>query len=174
CGSLLELVQALRRTGWERLPPLWIATRGGQAFLHGPVQLGQAPLWGLGRVLAVEQPDLACTRIDLDPEGPEDQSAALFEELARGPSSDEIAWRDGQRHVHRLVRSEPRTAGALQLDANAAYLITGGFGALGRHVAAWLADQGARHLVLLGRHLPQAPLAELDRLAERGCTVQRV
>ncbi|MDI3412157.1 SDR family NAD(P)-dependent oxidoreductase [Bacillus sonorensis] len=31
------------------------------------------------------------------------------------------------------------------------YLITGGFGALGLLVARWLAERGARHLILMGR-----------------------
>lgn len=35
--------------------------------------------------------------------------------------------------------------------ADATYLITGGLGGLGRTVATWLADRGARHLVLVGR-----------------------
>jgi NAD(P)-dependent dehydrogenase (short-subunit alcohol dehydrogenase family)/aryl carrier-like protein len=174
CGGLLELVQALHGSGWQRMPALWIATRGAQAVLAGPVRLGQAPLWGLARVLAVERPDLTCTRIDLDPEGPEDQSGHVFEELASGPSSDEIAWRDGTRYVQRLVRSRPQATTAVALDPQAAYLVTGGFGALGQRVAAWLADKGARHLVLVGRQLPEAPLPELERLIERGCRVQSV
>lgn len=36
-------------------------------------------------------------------------------------------------------------------DPGACYLITGGLGALGLSVAAWLVEQGARQLVLLGR-----------------------
>jgi NADPH:quinone reductase-like Zn-dependent oxidoreductase len=43
--------------------------------------------------------------------------------------------------------------------ADASYLITGGFGGLGLVCASWLADMGARHLVLLGRRGP-GPEAE--------------
>ena len=32
------------------------------------VSLAQSPLWGLGRVIAAEHPELSCTRIDLDPQ----------------------------------------------------------------------------------------------------------
>lgn len=35
--------------------------------------------------------------------------------------------------------------------ADGTYLITGGFGALGRQVADWLAGQGARRILLAGR-----------------------
>ena len=34
------------------------------------------------------------------------------------------------------------------------YLITGGLGSLGLRVARWLVEQGARHLVLVGRREP--------------------
>ncbi|MEY4550543.1 MAG: hypothetical protein RL685_6738, partial [Pseudomonadota bacterium] len=87
CGRLLELVQALQRTGWRRLPPLWLVTRGAQSLDAAPLDLGRAPLWGFARALSVEQPDLACARIDLDPAGPADASEQLLQELTRGPSS---------------------------------------------------------------------------------------
>src|SRR5690606_3764701 len=38
-----------------------------------------------------------------------------------------------------------------RIDPHATYLITGGLGALGLHVAHWLADKGAQHLVLTSR-----------------------
>jgi NAD(P)-dependent dehydrogenase (short-subunit alcohol dehydrogenase family) len=47
-----------------------------------------------------------------------------------------------------LVRPAlPRT----RIEAQASYLITGGFGAFGLATARWLAARGARHLVLVGR-----------------------
>lgn len=40
----------------------------------------------------------------------------------------------------------------VDIDPDATYLITGGFGAFGSAVARWLVDSGARHLVLVGRN----------------------
>jgi NAD(P)-dependent dehydrogenase (short-subunit alcohol dehydrogenase family)/acyl carrier protein len=40
---------------------------------------------------------------------------------------------------------------SLSFEANATYLITGGFGGFGQKTAEWLIDNGARHLVLTGR-----------------------
>ncbi|MFR9754080.1 SDR family NAD(P)-dependent oxidoreductase, partial [Nocardia sp. 004] len=37
------------------------------------------------------------------------------------------------------------------IDADAQYLITGGFGGFGMTIGRWLVDKGARHLTLLGR-----------------------
>ncbi|MFA6110723.1 MAG: thioester reductase domain-containing protein [Candidatus Latescibacterota bacterium] len=59
---------------------------------------------------------------------------------------------------------------------DATYLVTGGLGGLGLQVAAWLSDQGARHLVLLGRSAPnteaRAALAELTRAGVEVWVVQ--
>ena len=44
----------------------------------------------------------------------------------------------------------------IRITTDGAYLITGGLGGLGLKVAQWLAEQGAGHLVLIGRHgLPE-------------------
>ena len=75
----------------------------------------------------------------------------LFREIGSRESEDQIAFRDGTRRVARLVRAEaplPRTA---EFSPEGTYLITGGLGALGLRTARWLAEHGARHLVLLGR-----------------------
>lgn len=37
------------------------------------------------------------------------------------------------------------------LDENATYVVTGGFGGLGREIVRWMASRGARHFVLLSR-----------------------
>lgn len=42
-------------------------------------------------------------------------------------------------------------AGHFSLDADASYLLTGGLGGLGRSVATWMAERGARNLIFLSR-----------------------
>ncbi|MFN8469353.1 MAG: thioester reductase domain-containing protein [Caldilineaceae bacterium] len=51
-----------------------------------------------------------------------------------------------------LIAAEP----GVVLHSDATYLVTGGLGALGLRLAAWLVQHGAQHLVLLGRH-PATP-----------------
>jgi myxalamid-type polyketide synthase MxaE and MxaD len=99
--------------------------------------------------------------LDLTSERTEVQT--LFDELWSEEREDQVAFRGKERFVLRLVphpkvvTSLPEvevptsvdTCGAVRSDGT--YLITGGLGGLGLKVAQWLIDQGARHLVLMGR-----------------------
>lgn len=59
------------------------------------------------------------------------------------------------------------------VQSDAAYLITGGLGGLGLAAAGWLAEAGARHLVLLGRRAPdQAAAQRIAAWREQGITVE--
>ncbi|QQR41971.1 SDR family NAD(P)-dependent oxidoreductase [Myxococcus xanthus] len=151
--AALRLVQALVKSPSASGARLWLCTRGTQPV--GNVTSGspvQAPLWGLGRVLALEHPEVWGGLLDLDPAAPQGEVEALWRELSGADGEDQAALRDGTRHVARLVPSAPVVGDArLTLRADATYLVTGGLGGLGLHVARWLVSQGARHLVLLGR-----------------------
>ena len=66
----------------------------------------------------------------------------------------------------------PSGAGQKALDAEASYLITGGLRGVGLQVAGWMAEQGARHLVLMGRSVVTEPAAALIReLEQKGVQV---
>jgi myxalamid-type polyketide synthase MxaB len=104
CDAVLHLLQALARARLASSPRLCLVTRGAQpAEVAQTVEVAQAPLWGLGRVLAVEHPELRCLLVDLDPDsaGVED---LVGEVLRKQPGADEIALRSGRRLGPRLVR----------------------------------------------------------------------
>jgi acyl transferase domain-containing protein/acyl-CoA synthetase (AMP-forming)/AMP-acid ligase II/acyl carrier protein len=156
CGQVLLLMQELTRLGWSELPRLWLVTRGAQPVGEnpGPLALAQAPLWGLGRTLAQEQPALWGGLVDLDPDLSASEAAAqLAAEIAGSDKEDQTAYRHGRRYVARLVRKPPvgRPASPYCWRTDGSYLITGGLGDLGLQVARWLVGQGARRLILLGR-----------------------
>lgn len=73
----------------------------------------------------------------------------------------------------RAVVAPPAGRTVLRLDGNASYLVTGGLGGLGLRAARWLADRGARHLVLVGRRGAQSETAreEIAALEGRGVRV---
>jgi acyl transferase domain-containing protein/acyl carrier protein len=154
CSSTLRLLHALGHTRHKTALRIWLVTRGGQPVLsqNGRLQLGQAPLWGMGRVIALEHPELRCVRIDLDPAGNDEEIERLFQEVWSPDSEDQVAYRQDARYVARLTRHVPETSNRRPpICPDATYLITGGLGALGLDVARWLVHQGARHLLLTGR-----------------------
>ncbi|QSQ14848.1 non-ribosomal peptide synthetase/type I polyketide synthase [Myxococcus landrumensis] len=158
CQGALHLSQCLASRGTAAPPRLWMVTRGVQRTKHEAFvpSVANAELWGLGRTLALEHPERWGALIDLDGVSREDEPARLMAELHQRPEGEEVAYRDGRRYVARLVRcllpgdSRPP---ASRIHRDATYLVTGGLGALGLLVARWLVDQGARHLVLMGRSL---------------------
>ncbi len=141
-------------------PTLWVVTRGARVIDPAvdpvrPSALVSAPLWGLGQVLALEHPRVWGGLMDLDARHPElgDDAARLALEFLRDePSEDQLAFRAGRRHAARLIRTRtPKVTDERSIEADRVYLITGGLGFLGRALARWLIDHGARRLCLLGR-----------------------
>ena len=189
CRSLLDLLQALGALlgdlQLETPPQLLLVTR---AAVAGPdsqapsrLNIAQAPLWAMGRVVASEYPELHCTRIDLDPDesDPGRCAAALWQEaLIR--SGEALAMRQAGRYGPRLERLEPSAAAVsapLPVRAEAMYLITGGLGELGLASAHWLvAERGARLLTLVGRSAPgeraRAQIAAIEALGARVSVVR--
>lgn len=167
CTSAAQLIRAV--TDGEPAP-IWLVTRGatGAAPAEPLSGLAQSALWGLGRVIAQEHPELRARRIDLDPAADLDECAtALWSELCSGSGEDEVRWRRGARSVARLVRSTAATAaGSISFRTEASYLITGGLGGLGLLTAKFLAARGARTLVLAGRSAPDADAQQACRELE--------
>ncbi|MDC3954535.1 type I polyketide synthase [Polyangium jinanense] len=162
--SALYLSQALLRKNFRERPRLHLVTRGAQAAgnARAHVSPAQAPLWGLGRTLSLELPELECVRIDLDPVDTSAGAPALLAEIDATDGEDQVALRKDGRYVARFVRSrfDAAPARAFQIRPDATYLVTGGLGGLGLAVAAWVVEQGARHVVLVGRRAPTGAAQE--------------
>jgi len=78
------------------------------------------------------------------------------------------------RHIGRIAITHPTDA-AGHIRPDGAVLVTGGLGALGLHVADWLADRGARSILLMGRNAPSdAAEAHIAELRGRGVEVRVV
>lgn len=102
-AQLLTLVQTL--VALERKPRLWIVTRGAQAVAgdYGAMPIGAAAAVGLARIVALEHPELRPVLVDLDPEAPTGEDAALEAELFVDPGENQIAFRGNRRLVARLA-----------------------------------------------------------------------
>ena len=173
---VLRLVQQLA-TCPGTSPRLWVVTQGAQAVTADDlIQPEQTTLWGLGRVVALEHRALWGGLIDLDPVGDDTAVATLLGTalLVAAPEGEtQVAYRGGERYVARLARTTPEPQSPVRIIPAATYLVTGGLGALGLQVATWLADQGATHLVLMGRRGVTGPgqRTVIDHLTARGVTV---
>ena len=111
-ASALALVQGIADADAVPAKGLWLVTRGAQVLERERAgQLAGAPLWGLGKVVAREAPQLQPRMLDLDPEAAE-LPAVLTDELLFPDSESHIAHRRGRRRAARLV---PAGAGAERL-----------------------------------------------------------
>jgi acyl transferase domain-containing protein/acyl carrier protein len=87
-------------------------------------------------------------------------------------AADAFRYMAQAKHIGKIVISvEEGTAGPCVRD-DASYLITGGLGALGLHLARQLVDRGARHLMLAGRSGPSPEAAQaISELEAAGADV---
>lgn len=174
CGSVLHLLQAIVKNPITSSPQLWLVTKGSQPVSSKTEKLAvaQSPLWGLGRVVSLEYPQLWGGLVDLDPQAAEDEAKTLLQLLTENSQEDHLALRGGQTYVSRLVKQPPTASLPVSLSTNATYLITGGLGALGLHTAQWMVDKGARYLVLISRSQPsESAKAAISRLQQQGAKV---
>ena len=173
CERTLQVVSALGPDRSGALPRLWLVTRNAQPADAQPrsLDVSQAPLWGLGRSIALERPELRCTQIDLDGSSAADDVSSLLQEIIADDPETQVAYRGGVRRVARLVPSAPSAGGPL-VRQEATYLVTGGMTGLGLRAARWLAARGARHLVLMGRRAASADtLAAVAEMESAGTRV---
>ncbi|SNT58710.1 type I polyketide synthase [Actinacidiphila glaucinigra] len=174
--TVLAVVQALGDA--EVTAPLWCVTRGAvdarrSERLENPAQ---AAVWGLGRVTALEHGERWGGLVDLPGTDDVDDRALarLAGVLAGDAAEDQVAVRPGGLFARRLVRARlAETDVVREWRPRGTVLVTGGTGALGAHVARWLASNGAEHLVLTSRRGIDAPgAADLrDELTALGAGV---
>ncbi|MFN6534742.1 MAG: type I polyketide synthase [Nostoc sp. EkiNYC01] len=176
CGSTIYLLQALSKLS-NCQAKLWLFTQGSQPVVDELTinALAQAPLWGLGRVIAIEYPGIWGGLVDIDIDNSPEQTAELvLADILQPESENHLAFRNDERYVARLVRAKPQVSTQpVIFAADATYLITGGLGALGLEVARWMCQQGVQNLVLVGRRSPSATaLDAIHQMEQAGVQVQ--
>ena len=152
------------------------------------VELGKTEIWDEARARAEPgaAPDLALHHLDIAELDP-DRVQVILQAVVAAFDAGELrplprrvfALADARaafgvmsraEHVGKVVLRPPRRWSP---DPDGTYLITGGLGAIGLHVAKWLVQCGARHLTLLGRSAPsEAAIDVISELKDRGAHVQ--
>uniref|UniRef100_UPI001969749E type I polyketide synthase n=1 Tax=Streptomyces sporangiiformans TaxID=2315329 RepID=UPI001969749E len=164
-GTLLVL-QALGDLGAD--VPMWCATRGAVAAGPGDTVThpAQALVWGMGRVAGLECTGRWGGLVDLPATADERALGRLGRVLAAGTGEDQLALRATGAFGRRIERDPvgDETANGMpdsgRWRPRGTVLVTGGTGALGGHIARWLAAEGAEHLLLTSRRGADAPGAD--------------
>ena len=167
-GDLLNLAKQIA----ARTTNLCLVTRGVHVLDSQTTapNLASWPIWGLGRTLSFENPNIKCKLIDLDGQG-QDNPQALLADIS-GDDEMQVAYRNKERYVLRLTRAPLACTEAKPISSTGTYVVTGGLGALGLKLSSWLVEAGARHLALVGRSEPSPEAkALLEQLRKQGVEI---
>ena len=144
-------------------PRMFLLTRNAQPVGEGDrANPTHAVLWGLGRTLALEHPEIWGAIIDVDESVPVGLAARyVVDEAHGGDGEDQVIYRAGIRRVPRLQRGYPPPAITVEIDTDGSHLVIGATGNIGPHLIRQLADMGAATIVAVSRN----PGSRLDELA---------
>ncbi|WUH89178.1 type I polyketide synthase [Streptomyces sp. NBC_00433] len=165
--SFLLLQEFVRSPGTEGAQVL-VCSTGATDDAPDPAQ---AVLTGAAKAVIADYPDLRVAQVDLDPAAEAPPLPVLLGAVASRPGSGHYRVRDRQWYEARLREAELGASQPPPVRADGSYLVTGAFGGLGRVTASWLAEHGARTLVLVGRHVP-ADAGWIADLRDRGTRVE--
>jgi phthiocerol/phenolphthiocerol synthesis type-I polyketide synthase B len=156
-----KLTAALTEMGMG--PRLYVLTRNAQPVDEGDrANPAHAVLWGLGRTLALEHPEIWGGIIDVDESVPAGLAARyVVDEAHGGDGEDQVVYRAGTRRVPRLQSRHLPTASPAALDNDSSYLVIGATGNIGPHLIRQLAADGAGTVVAVSRN----PGSRLDEVA---------
>jgi len=126
---------------------------------------------GLLKSVTAELPWLSVRHLDLEAEDAVVSAVRILEELRVIKGEAEISYRAGERLVSRLQKIDMPAAARrpFALRPGGLYLITGGLGGIGSHLAEYLLKHYDIKLLLMGRTvLPESdPPSELSKASER-------
>ncbi|MEV4555564.1 beta-ketoacyl synthase N-terminal-like domain-containing protein [Kitasatospora sp. NPDC049285] len=143
---------------------IWAITNGVRDARE-EATVAHGPLWGVGRIVAGDHPELWGGTVDLTDLGEDTGSQLLTVLRTAAGQEDVISLTAEGTQAARLSRIERSADGTpLQCDPGGTVMITGGLGALGLEVARWLVERGARRLLLVGRRglPPRAEWASVE------------
>ncbi|UJP07752.1 MAG: SDR family NAD(P)-dependent oxidoreductase, partial [Nitrosomonas sp.] len=104
----MQIMQLLNEVFQQNNPRLYFVTQGAHAVKDTDAikRLAQSPVVGFARVALNEFPGFHCSLIDLDESSGANQADQLRLELLTNSDEDDVAFRDRERYVHRLMHRE--------------------------------------------------------------------
>jgi phthiocerol/phenolphthiocerol synthesis type-I polyketide synthase B len=157
-------------------PRLFMLTRNAQPVSEGDrANPAHAVLWGMGRTLALEHPEIWGAVLDVDESVPARLAARyVLAEAAGVDGEDQVVYRAGVRRVARLRRTAPPQASTDGLDLHSSHLVVGATGNIGPHLIQQLADMGAATIVAVSRSPGTRLQALADSLSAQGTSLVTV
>lgn len=177
CGALLYLVQALAKADLTKNTRLWVITKNAQTVNEqGLRNVAGGTIWGMGKVVGLEYPELWGGLMDLPPAPSEADAKSVFRELTAADREDHVAFRGGVRHTARVVPTpQPKPKAKVVLDPKGMYFIAGGLTGLGLKTAEWMVEHGAKYIACSGRRQPDAAAnASIAAAQAKGATIAPV
>jgi hypothetical protein len=111
-------------------------------------------------------------QVDLPPDETALPVSEVLAAVRASRGSSQLALREGEFWQARAVPRPPQHVPPQPVvQPDASYLVTGGLRGIGLASARWLVDQGARHLVLLGRSVPATAHAEIAAMEAAGAAL---
>ncbi|WP_432409139.1 amino acid adenylation domain-containing protein [Wukongibacter sp. M2B1] len=151
--SLFYMTQAINEAGIDEDIQIILISQNVDRVTNKEsiIQPENAPLFGLGKVIRWEHPNLKIRTIDFD----EDCGIEhIISEMSciENPNY-RVAYRDGKRYIEVVEKLDikGKMYNKLSVEENGAYIITGGTGAIGLKMAKYLALKGAKRLALISR-----------------------
>lgn len=157
CAQLVAILQQLP----GHTVSLTLVTRQAQGEFCQELNYAGAALWGMMAVLRQEHAELSPRIIDVNA----DQQ--LLAALLDSSGEQRLMATEQALFVQRLQRYKPKPKTQIHIDNQAAYLVTGGLGALGVVTICWLVDQGARCLIVTSRQEHPLLPAKLQTLQQQ-------
>ncbi len=108
-----------------------------------------AALFGLGKVVNVEEFRIKCRCIDIDDKT---SISELLKEINLGQDYN-VAYRNGERYAQEIMETNPIKLKnrAFQIKEDGVYVITGGMGGIGLNIASYLSLKAKVKIILINR-----------------------
>jgi FkbH-like protein len=145
-NSFLILVQTVNALSTSNKPKVWGITR------RTSIPVLQSMIWGFGRGVSLESPDIWGGLIELydefDINSGVNNLGGILENFDK---EDQIRLGYNRRWVPRLVAKPISSETKLRFKTDGVYLVTGGFGALGKRLISWLVSRGVKQIIVTSR-----------------------
>lgn len=177
--SLLHMAQTLASLDLPCPPRIRAVTSNAQKVNDSEAvkSIAETPLWGFGRTISQEMPQLWGGLIDIDSTVLFDEPLAVLREIVGGGDESLLALRGGNRRfaarLKKMTELPVRDNRQNPIPTEGTVLITGGMGALGIALAEWLVKKGCRHIAITSRKsVSSERMEKMDSLREMGAEIE--